>query len=98
MTVKDQDGKTLFSRTKVYEVRSLHFRHNKEGYLGLDYWDITAMDQVDLGIRPHQTDTSSFIIPLPEDTASVEVEAVFNFIYEKGRSAVIHRKIEKVKF
>lgn len=98
MTVKDQNGKEVFSRTKVYEVRNLHFEHNKEGYLGLNHWDITAMDQVNLGIKPHETDSLSFVIPLPEDTSSVDIEAVFNFIYEKDHSEIIHRKIKKVEF
>lgn len=98
VTVTDQDGKNHFSDNKIYEANNLHFPHNKEGYLGLDYWDITAMDQIELGIKPHETDLLTFIIPLQEDTEAVDVEAVFRFIYEEDYTAVIHRKTEKVKF
>jgi hypothetical protein len=98
VTVKDQDGRIVFSNEKIYEVHNLHFSHNKEGYLGLNHWDITAMDQVDLGIKPHATDSLTYVIPLSEDTKSVDVEATFKFLYEKGHEAVIHRKVEKITF
>lgn len=98
MTVKDQDGDVVFSRKKVYEVHNLHFMHNKEGYLGLNHWDITAMDQVDMGIKPHETDSLISVVPLMEDTKSIVVEAMFKFLYEEGHEAVIHREVKKVKF
>jgi hypothetical protein len=98
VTVKDQSGKLVFSKLKVYEVHNLHFMHNKEGYLGLNHWDITAMDRVDLGIKPHETDSLTYIIPLPKDTKSIDVEATFKFLYEEGHEAVIHQKVKKVKY
>jgi hypothetical protein len=98
VTVKDQDGKEVFSREKVYEVENLHFAHNKEGYLGLAHWDITAMDQIDLGIKPLETDSLTHIIPLPEHTTSVDIEATFKFIYEEGHIVDIHREVKKVSF
>jgi hypothetical protein len=98
VTVKDQDGKVVFSRKKVYEVHNLHFEHNKTGYLGLDHWDITATDQIDLGIKPHETDSLISVIPLSEDTKSVEIEAIFKFLYEEGVESLIHQKIEEIQF
>jgi hypothetical protein len=98
VTVKDQDGKVVFSREKMYEVLNLHFDHNKEGYLGLSHWDITATDQVDLGIKPHETDSLTFVVPLSEDTKSVDVEATFKFIYEEDHVVDIHREVKKVTF
>lgn len=95
MTVKDQDGKVVFSDEKVYKVNNLHFSYNKEGYLGLNHWDITAMNQVNLGIQPHETDSLIDIIPLPENTESINVEAIFRFLYEEGREAVIHREVKQ---
>jgi ABC-type microcin C transport system duplicated ATPase subunit YejF len=96
--VKDQDGKEVFFREKVYEVQHLHFSHNKKGYLGLSHWDITALDQIDLGIKPYETDSLVFVVPLSEGTKSAEAEAVFKFIYEEGHIVDIHREIQKVKF
>ena len=68
MTVKDQNGKKVFSRQKEYAVYDFHFMENKEGYLGLNNWDITAMDHVNLGIEPMETDSQTFVIPLTENT------------------------------
>jgi hypothetical protein len=98
VTVKDQDSTVVFSREKVYEVLNLHFPHNKEGYLGLSHWDITATDQVDLGIKPHETDSLTHVIQLPEHTISVDIEALFKFIYEEGHIVDIHREVKKVEF
>jgi hypothetical protein len=98
VSVKDQDGKLVFSKNKIYEVYDFHFNHNKQGYLGLNDWDITAMDHVNLGLEPHETDSLTFVVPLEEGTKSVEVEAVFKYIYEKDKSAVINKTTKKVEF
>ncbi len=98
MTVKDQDGKVVFSKNKEYGVYDFHFAENKEGYLGLNNWDITAMTHFDLGIEPHETDSNTFVIPLKEGTKSAEVEAVFSYLYEPGKSAVINKATQKVDF
>jgi hypothetical protein len=98
VTVKNQDGKEVFSNKKEYAVYDLHFAENKEGYIGLNDWDITAMDHVDLGIKPKETDSQTFVIPLSEDTKSVNIEAAFSYIYEEGNTATIHTVTEKVDF
>jgi len=96
--VKDQDGKEVFSSQKEYAVYDFHFPENKEGYLGLNNWDITAMDRVDLGIEPGDTDSVTYVVPLTENTKSVNVEAAFIYIYEKGKTATIHKVNKKVEF
>ncbi len=98
VTVKDQDGKEVFSNIKTYEVYDFHFAHNKQGYLGLNDWDITAMDHVNLGLEPHETDSNTFVVPLKEGTKSVTVDAVFKYVYEPGESAVINSASKKVDF
>ncbi len=98
MTVKDQDGKVVFSKNKEYGVYDFHFAENKEGYLGLNNWDITAMTHFDLGIEPHETDSNTFVIPLNENTKSAEIEAAFSYVYEKGKSVVISKTTQKVDF
>ena len=98
MTVKDQDGKVVFSRNKIYGVYDLHLPDNKEGYLGLNDWDITAMKHFDLGIEPHETDSHTFVIRLKEGTKSADVEASFSYIYEKGKTATIKKVNQKVEF
>ena len=96
MTVKNEEGNILSTDKRIYKVENFHFPHNRVGYLGLKYWDITAMDTINLGIKPHETDTLISIVPLPKDTRSVQVETTFNFLYEKGESAVIRKVVDKV--
>jgi hypothetical protein len=98
VTVRDQDGKEVFSSQKEYFVYDFHFAENKEGYLGLDHWDITAMDHIKTGIEPKKTDSEVFVVPLTEDTKSVDIEAAFTFVYEEGKIATIHKVNKKVEF
>ncbi len=98
VTVKDQDGKVVFSKNKVYAVYDLHFEEHKEGYLGLSNFDITAQKHHNFGIEPHETDSQTFVIPLKEGTKSVDIEAAFSYIYEKGKSSVIKKANKKVEF
>jgi len=98
VTVKNQDGKEVFSKQKEYFVYDFHFAENKEGYLGLNDWDITAMDHVKTGIEPKKTDSEIFVIPLTEGTKSVDVEASFSYIYEPGKTVTVHKVNQKVNF
>ncbi len=98
MTVKDQNGKIVFSKNKEYEVSDFHLAENKEGYLGLNNWDMTAMKRFDLGLEPYEPDSNTFIIPLRGDTTSAEIEASVSFLYEPGKSAVINKTTKKIDF
>ena len=99
MTVKDQNGNVLFTERKSYEVHDLHLPSNKDGYLGFDDWDLTAMTHIDeLALKPFQTDSLTRVVPLKEDTKSVTVEASYIFIYEEGDSAVIQKTSKKIDF
>ncbi len=98
MTVKNQDGKVVFSNTKEYGVYDFHMPDNKEGYLGLNNWDITAMKHFDLGIEPHESDSHTFVIPLDKGTKSVKVEATFRYSYESGQTNIIEQVSKKVDF
>jgi hypothetical protein len=98
VTVKDQTGKQIFSKQKEYAVYDLHFAENKEGYLGFNDWDITAMTHVALGLEPGETDSQTFVLPLKKDTKSVTIEAVFSYVYEEGKKTPIHTVIKKIEF
>ena len=98
VTVKDQNGKVIFSKTKKYAVYDLHFEFNKEGYLGLSNWDITAMKHIDLGLEPHEVDSLTYVIPLYNGVKSVTVEAVFKYIYEPNKTGVLRKVSKEVKF
>jgi hypothetical protein len=98
VTVKDQDGKVLFSKTKEYEVYDLHLPQNKEGYEGFDDWDLTAMTHINLGLEPLETDSLTFVVPLKENTKSAEVEATYKFTYEENDTAVWKKVSKKIEF
>lgn len=98
MTVKDQKGKVLFTKTKLYEVYDLHLPGNKDGYLGFDDWDLTAMTHINNGLEPFKTDSETYVALLNEDTKSVDIEVSFVFHYEEGGSAVISKVSKKVEF
>ena len=96
VTVKDQDGNTVFSRQKEYTVNYLWLEGGKE--VPLKNWDITAQEHFEQGIQPGDTDSQTFVIPLTEETRSVDVEATFTFVYEKGKEAQFHRVKKTVVF
>jgi len=98
VTVKDQNGKVLFSKSKDYEVYDLHLPQNKKGWLGFDDWDITAMTHVNLGIEPLSEDSLRYVVILNKDTRLVDIDASFVFHYEEGDSAVIDTISKKVEF
>jgi len=98
VSVTDQNGNELFFKNKIYGVYNLHLPQNSEGYLGLNDWDITAMDRVNLGIDPGDTDSNTYVVPLNDDTTSVDIEAVFKYLYEERVSAVIHKETRKIEF
>ena len=98
VSVRDQNGNELFFKEKTYSVYNLHLPHNREGYLGLNEWDITAMNRINLGIDPGDTDSNTFVAPLNEETTSVVIEAVFKYHYEEGISAVVQKEIKNIEF
>ena len=98
MTVKDQDGNVLFSDRKEYTVYDQHLPSNKDGWMGFDDWDLTAMTHINMGLEPLTTDSQKFVVPLNADTKSVDIEASFIFDYEEGDSAVIDTVSKKVEF
>ncbi|MBI4844716.1 MAG: hypothetical protein HY809_10440 [Nitrospirae bacterium] len=98
VTVKDDKGKVVFTHNEEYAVYDLHLPSNKEGYLGLNDWDITAMTHIDLGLEPLKTESYTNVLPLNEGTKSVTVEATFGYLYEDGHSSVIKSVSKKVDF
>jgi len=98
VTVKDQNGNVLFTERKLYEVYDLHLPDNKDGWMGFDDWDLTAMTHINLGLEPFKTDSMTKVIPLKEDTTSVNVEAAFIFIYEEGDEGVIKTETKTITF
>lgn len=96
--MKDQNGKQVFSKSREYEVYDFHFKSNKEGYLGLNNWDITAMDHVYDALEPGQPESFTYVVPLTEGTKSVEIEAVYKYIYDKDTTAEVQKVIKKVEF
>jgi len=97
VTVKDQNGNVLFNETRKYEVYDLHLPSNKNGWLGFDDWDITAMTHINLGLEPFESDAHTFVVPLKKETSSVNVEASFVF-HEEEKSIPWKKITKKVEF
>ena len=98
VTVKDQDGKVLLTKKKVFAVYDVHLADNKEGWLGMSNYDITAQHHINLGIEPHHTESITDVLPLPVGTKSATVEANFNYDYEATHSEVIKTASKTVQF
>jgi hypothetical protein len=98
VTVKDDKGNVVFSRNEIFEVYDLHMPTDKEGWMGLNDWDITAMTHVNLGLEPNHTESYTNVVPLAPGTTSVTVEAAYSYLYEEGVSAVIKSVSKTVNF
>ncbi len=98
MSVKDQNGKVVYTRTKEYAIYDLHFENQPDGFMGLNEWDITKMTRFNEGIGPGEIDSKTFIIPLPEGTKSVDIEASFRFLYEEDEAAIWKSVTKKIEF
>lgn len=77
MTAKDQDGKVIHTERRKYENWNLWFDGRKE--VALQLWDITATENLNLGLEPGQPDTTTNVVVLDKDTKSVTVEVKFMF-------------------
>ena len=97
VSVRDQNGNVILFKEKTYGVYNLHLPHNKEGYLGLNDWDITAMTRINQGINPGDTDSNTYMVPLNENTTSVVIEAVFKYLYEEDVSSIIHKETREIE-
>ncbi|MDO8281113.1 MAG: hypothetical protein Q7U10_00560 [Thermodesulfovibrionia bacterium] len=100
VTVKDEKGNVIFSKNEEFAIYDLHLPQNKEGYLGLNDWDITAMTHFDLGLEPRETESYTFVVPVNEGIKSVTVDASYSYLYEEvpGKSAVLKSVTNKVDF
>jgi hypothetical protein len=98
--VKDQDGKVIFSESKEYIVNDFYVKamDPKPEEVVLPIWRFDRQVHIHEGIEPGEVDSNTFVIPLEEGTTSVDVEAAFRFIYEKGNEAVWNKATKKIEF
>ncbi len=94
LTVKDQDSKEIFSRQKEFTVGDLYFKGGKP--VAMAEWDVTATEHFDLGIKPDEPDSSTFIIPLKTDTKTVDVEVNLKYFYSRDEIFTIGETVQKV--
>ncbi len=94
VSVKDQDGKELFSRQKEYTVNDLYFKGGKK--VTMAEWDVTATEHFDLGLKPNVPDINTFIIPLKIDTAFVDVEVSVVYLYARDKTFTMDKVVQKV--
>ena len=103
MSVKDQDGNVVFSRTIDYEIFDLYVKEadpvkDPNQPIMIANWWFDRQVHVDKIIEPLATDSHTFVAPLKEGTKSVVVEATFRFIHEPGKEDVWQKVTKKVEF
>jgi hypothetical protein len=100
VTAKDQDGKVVLSKSKEYFVNDFYVRalDPKPEEVVLPVWRFDRQVHIHEGIEPGETDSNTYILPLDEKTKSVEIEAAFRYIYEKGKEAVWQKATKKIEF
>ena len=102
MTVKDQDGNVVFSKTEDYIVNDFYVRDldpkGKPEEVHLPQWRYDRQQHIHQGLEPKETKSYTFVAPLKEGTTSVDVEAAFRFIYEKDKETVWKKASKKVQF
>ncbi len=94
MTVKDQDGKIIFSEQKEFHVGDLYFKGGKQ--VAMAEWDVTATEHFDLGLKALETETHTFIIPLNAKAKSVRAEAEFRYLYTRDKTFSVKKIIKEV--
>ncbi len=96
MTAKDQNGKVIHTERRKYDNWNLWFEGGK--WVELRQWDITAATNIDLGLKPEQTDAETHIILLDNTTKSLDIDATFLFEYEPGHWETIKKTTKNVIF
>jgi len=92
--VTDQDGKELFSNQKEYSVGDLYFKGGKQ--VAMAEWDVTATEHFDLGLKPDEPATSTFVVPLKADTTSASVEVEVKYLYMRDEIFSMGKVVQKV--
>lgn len=94
VTARDKDGKEFFARQKEFTVNDLYFKGGKR--VAMAEWDVTATEHYDLGLKSLQTDRSTFIVPVPYGTTSVDVETVIRYLYSREKTFEVDRAVSHV--
>ncbi len=101
MTVKDQDGNIVFSKTHEYLVNDFYVKEAdpavKDPIMVANWW-FDRQVHLHKGIEPGETDSQTFVVPLKKGIKSVVVEVAFRFIYEKGDERIWKKVTKKIEF
>ncbi|MBI4849696.1 MAG: hypothetical protein HY808_14195 [Nitrospirae bacterium] len=95
VSVRDQDGREIFSNRKEFTVGDLYFKGGKQ--VAMAEWDVTATEHVELGLKPNVPDRNTFVIPLKSDTTSATVEVTVNYLYTRDETFTMQKVIQKVE-
>lgn len=98
--MKDQDGKVVFSKTEEYITNDFYVKDldPKPEEVMLQVWRYDRQVHMREGIDPLETKSYTFAIPLEEGTKSVDVQASFRFIHEKGKEDTWKTVSKKIEF
>lgn len=94
VTAKDQDGEVVFSEQRQYTVNDLYFKGGKQ--VPMAEWDVTATEHFDLGVKPIEPLNYTFLVPLSGSSETLNVTAVFNYLYSKEKTFRVQEVTRKV--
>ncbi len=94
MTIKDQEGKKIFSRREEYSVNDLYFKGGKK--VPMAEWDVTATEHFGLGLEPLTPKIYTFIVPVDPDTTSINVDAVLTYEYSREQVFTVRKSSQDV--
>ncbi|MBI5057647.1 MAG: hypothetical protein HZB61_13615 [Nitrospirae bacterium] len=100
MTVKDENGKVLYSKSEDYIVNDFYIKKadpSKDPIMVANWW-FDRQVHLHEGIEPGEVKSTSFVVPLEKGAKSATVEAAFVFHYEKGKDATWNKATKKIEF
>ena len=94
VTVRDENGKELFSRQQEFSVSDLYFKGGKQ--VPMAEYDVTATEHFNFGLKPLVSDDYTYILPVQTRTGTLDVEVKVSYIYSKDRVFIMGKVVRKV--
>ncbi len=94
VTIKDKNGKELFSRQQEFSVSDLYFKGGKQ--VPMAEYDVTATEHFNFGLKPLASDEYTYIVPVKTAAESLDVEVKVSYIYSPDRVFIMDKVVRKI--
>ncbi len=94
VTIRDENGKELFSRQQEFSVSDLYFKGGKQ--VPIAEYDVTATEHFNFGLKPLASDEYKYIVPVKTASESLDVEVKVSYIYSPDRILIMGKVVRKV--